>query len=320
MNGLISVIVPVYNVKSYLEMCVDSIISQSYPNIEIILVDDGSTDGSGELCEQLSNRDRRIKVIHKLNGGLSDARNVGIDHAAGEWICFIDSDDFVSENYIEKLVKAAAENGADIAICDPVHVFKKQDAVFCEDNQTKVFTNTEAIIEMWYQRTFLFSAWAKIYRRFLFDDVRFTKGIIYEDVDIMHELFIRSSRIVYFNAKLYAYMHRDGSITTQKFTLRELDILKICDKLNMFSCNYSKEMQKAAKAYSLVGNMRIFISAPRTEECAEYIRTTQEYIKKNGKIVLLDGKVRWKVRIGIVLFYISKKTFCYVHSKINRWK
>lgn len=319
MDELVSIIIPVYNVKDYLETCVASIVTQTYRNLEIILVDDGSTDGSGDICDQLKNKDNRIKVIHKTNGGLSDARNSGIDHATGGWLSFVDSDDFVSCDYVERLLGAAHVNHAEISICDPVHITKADDAVFTKESKVKVFSNTEAIQEMWYQKSFLFSAWAKIYRRELFNDIRYTKGIIYEDVDVMHEVFALASQIVYIDAKLYAYVHREGSITTQKFSAKEFDILKICDKLNTFAKTRSEDLQKAARAYSVVGNMRIFISAPRTDEYMAHIVRAENYIRNNCISVLFDRNTRFKTRIGIILFCINKNLFCYVHSKINRW-
>lgn len=319
MNELVSIVIPVYNVKQYLNKCIESVINQSYTNIQIILVDDGSTDGSAELCDIQSKLDSRIEVIHKPNGGLSDARNAGIDRSKGDWICFIDSDDFVSTDYVGRMLDVAIQNNAEIAICDPVHVFESGDAVFTKEKKTKVYANTDAIKEMWYQRSFLFSAWAKIYRRDLFNKNRFTKGIIYEDVDIMHEVFILASKIVYIDAKLYAYVHREGSITTQKFSAREFDILKICKKLVDFAEAYPADVRKAALAYGVVGNMRIFISAPSNNEYEEYVHITKSYLERNGVKVLFDMNTRLKLKAGILLFYINKKLFRYVHSKINRW-
>ena len=123
-NNLISVIVPVYNVYGYLDKCIQSIQRQSYPNIEIILVDDGSTDGSGVKCDEYAVKDSRIKVIHKTNGGLSDARNAGIEIAAGKWFSFIDSDDYISETCLEELLTAATDNECQVSVCNMVRVMK----------------------------------------------------------------------------------------------------------------------------------------------------------------------------------------------------
>ena len=157
MNELISIVVPVYNVEKYLGTCVESILKQTYSNIEVILVDDGSTDCSGKMCDHYMGQDERIKVIHKKNGGLSDARNKGIIQAEGEYITFIDSDDVVSSDYVEYLYNILEENDGDIAICNPVHCYPNEKIVFEQETFKRVYKAEDAIVEMLYQKSFLVS-------------------------------------------------------------------------------------------------------------------------------------------------------------------
>jgi glycosyltransferase involved in cell wall biosynthesis len=316
----VSVIVPVYNVEQYLEKCVYSIVNQTYKNLEIILVDDGSKDDSGKICDKCATADERISVIHKTNGGLSDARNCGIERATGKWITFIDSDDYISEYYVDELLNVVKKQNADISICDPVHVFNDMKATFEKNTSITCFSSLEAVKTIWYQSSFLPSAWGKMYKRALFDDVRFTCRVIYEDIDIMHKIFCRAKKIVYINSKMYAYVHRENSITTQGFSEQQFYILEICDKIRDFAFEHTEDVQKAARAYSIAGNMRIYICTPRIKQYVKVIDDCKSYIQKNTWIVLKDLKIRWKMKIGLLLFLVNKRLFVYVHSRINRWR
>ena len=149
-QDLISIVVPIYNVEKYLEKCINSIIIQTYKNIEIILVNDGSTDSSGKICDIYLKKDKRIKVIHKKNGGLSDARNVGIENAKGKYIAFIDSDDFIDSDFIEILYNLIIEYNADVSCCKCNVIYKKNKKQQVEE-KINIFTNYEAINEMLYQ-------------------------------------------------------------------------------------------------------------------------------------------------------------------------
>lgn len=322
MEPLISVIVPVYNVEKYLKKCVESIIRQTYKNIEIILVDDGSTDNSGKICDELKSKDERIKVFHKKNGGLSDARNYGIERMSGKWVTFIDSDDYIFSKYIEKLYSILESNKAEISICDPVHVFGENKPEFKEETNIIIYNSLGAIQTMWYQTSFLPSAWGKLYKSDIFKNLRFTKGIIFEDIDIMHEIFMKANKIVYSTAQYYAYVHRENSITTQKFSEKDLYILNVCEKIEKFALKEgNKDLINASIAYSVVGNMRVYLNVPRNnKEYISYIKNAEEYIKLNGKSVLKDKNVRKKTKVGLILFYISKKGMKIIHSKVNRWK
>ena len=169
MQPLISIVIPVYKVEKYLERCILSIINQNYSNLEIILVDDGSPDDCGLICDNWAKIDNRIRVIHKENGGLSDARNAGIKIATGEFITFIDSDDYVLDNYIEYLLELIFKYNADIAICNFHQLFEETNRkVFVGGKVEKIFNSEEAIETMLYDRDFYTCAWGKLYRKSFF--------------------------------------------------------------------------------------------------------------------------------------------------------
>ena len=231
MEDLVSIVVPVYNVIQYLDVCMKSILNQTYQRIEVILVDDGSTDGSEQKCDYYARIDDRVVAIHKKNGGLSDARNKGIALAKGTYIMFVDSDDIISLNIVNYLHSICEKYSADISICDPVHCYSTDEISFQDEREIKVLNADDAIVEMLYQKSFLVSAWGKLFRREFFDDILFPYGMLFEDSAIMYKIFNKASKIVYGDAKLYGYMHREGSITTSKFSKKDCDIIKICQHI-----------------------------------------------------------------------------------------
>lgn len=214
MNNLISVIVPIYNVRDYLRKCVFSIIEQTYQNLEIILVDDGSTDGSGIIADDLGKQDKRIKVYHKKNGGLSDARNYGIDRASGNFFAFVDSDDYLEREMYETLYNDLIINNCDISICGRNIVY--EDGKITNNvnkNKRKIMNRKEALIELNSYKYFDMSACDKLFKKNVFKNIRFPYGKKCEDYYTMYKL-ISNSRFVCYNSKpLYNYYQRSNSIS-----------------------------------------------------------------------------------------------------------
>ncbi|MBR5762379.1 MAG: glycosyltransferase [Lachnospiraceae bacterium] len=219
----VSIIVPVYNVSAYLNRCIESLVSQSYANIGIILVDDGSADGSSEICNEWAAKDPRIRVIHKPNGGLSSARNAGLEVANSEYVAFVDGDDFVDAGYVEKLFKSARENSADITICNYRFVDENGHEI-SNDNYTRYtrqgsFDSYEALrlFEDKSYRTFFDVVWNKLFRRELFEGVRFPDGIsIVEDIAVMPVLYHRAATLSVVDDGLYNYVYRVESLSHAK--------------------------------------------------------------------------------------------------------
>lgn len=213
----ISLIVPIYNVENYLPSCIDSILNQTYEDIEIILVDDGSPDNCPAICDEYSKKDRRIRVIHQKNKGLSGARNTGIENAQGEYLIFVDSDDTVEPTMVEDLYTYAEEQGCKIVACGRYYVFEDGERI-CKiaDNENKIYSFGDAMQEMNTYTLFDMSAWAKIYRKELFQEIRFPEGKLSEDYYIMYKLFDLAQSVGYVAKPLYNYLQRQSSISRNK--------------------------------------------------------------------------------------------------------
>lgn len=225
----VSIIIPVYNVERYLTKCVKSLRNQTYKDIEIILVNDGSTDKSGYICDTLALQDSRISVYHKKNSGQSDARNLGLDNANGEWITFVDSDDYVTPDYIEFLLNLAIKNQADISIATYTYITPKRR----KDRGTgeMVVMNAETTIKrMLLDDGFDMGVWAKMFRKEFFNEHRFPSGKIFEDSLITYQIVANSSKIAFGSKSIYFYVNREDSTVNRQFTEKKLDLLEMTDQ------------------------------------------------------------------------------------------
>lgn len=215
---VVSVIVPVYMGEQWLERCVSSIRNQTYKDIEIILVDDGSPDHSGDICDRLAKADARIKVIHKENGGLSDARNAGIAASTGEYIMYVDEDDYIHPHMIEIMHKAAKNTGADIVVCDFLAIPDKMiDFPPVSGNPKQIcFEGQDIMNQLWYRNLQTVVAWNKIYKKRIYDHVHYIKGRIHDDESSIHYILDQCKKVIYIDKTLYYYVQRSGSITSSK--------------------------------------------------------------------------------------------------------
>lgn len=236
---LVSIIIPVYNVYNYLSKCIDSVISQTYPAIEIILVDDGSTDNSDKICDKYAKQDKRIRVIHQKNKGLSEARNVGLKYANGRYIFFVDSDDYILENTIKDMIVNQKENNADIVICN----FKYMNSATKEESNVlkrSYFGWDTCTFWSYYfrsQYSFIFTiAWNKLYKKQLFNDISFPVGKLNEDDYLANTLFFKKLKINYVNEKLYVYRQRKNSIMHSQNNIDNYDgIYAIINRTKLFA-------------------------------------------------------------------------------------
>lgn len=215
----ISVIIPVYKVERYLDKCVKSVLEQTYPNIEVLLIDDGSPDRCGELCDNWAARSPRVKVIHQENNGPAAARNEGIDSATGEYLAFIDGDDYISSDMLERLYRALISNGADMSICN-VRFVDEENCPLDEKNRNlpvrdEVLTGLEAIQKLAGPHGWLFHiACGRLYRKILFSDIQFPRGMICsEDAYIAHRIFGKCEKVACISGSYYYYVQRKGSTT-----------------------------------------------------------------------------------------------------------
>lgn len=254
MEELISIIVPVYNVEEYLEKCVESIINQTYKNIEIILVDDGATDNSGKICDELGKKDDRIIVIHKANGGLSDARNAGLKIAKGEYIGFVDSDDYIAEDMFETLYNLNKKYNSEISIVSYYEIYKGRVIGVRDSKNLEELTKLEAIRELLIDTNIQSYAWNKLFKKELFDGLEFPTNKNFEDIATTLLLFEKANKVVLLEDPKYYYVRRDNSIIGVRNYKTYKDYLDVIyDKYNYLDGKY--EELDLYNAYNYIINM-----------------------------------------------------------------
>ncbi|VYS80696.1 glycosyltransferase [Campylobacter ureolyticus] len=305
-NPLISIVVPVYNVEKYLKKCIQSIVDQTYKNLEIILVDDGSSDNSGKICDEFAQKDNRIKVIHKINGGQADARNKALDIMNGEWVSFVDSDDFVSPYYIENLHYLISKYDVDIAITSFVRFYNENTKLSSSkiSNQEVLLHNPdEAVKNMLYGKYYSVSPWSKIYKKDLFYNNRFTKGKIYEDFELMPIITSQSKKVAFCDVIDYFYYCRQNSTTKSDFSQKNMQGYEALDSLDRyFSNNLSiKNVLKDIRALSPLTDL------PKIKISSDNERVLFDEVSKNINhkrlfILLFSKNINLKLKIKIIFF------------------
>lgn len=247
---LISIIVPVYNVREYVEKCIKSLIGQTYHNLEILLVDDGSSDGSGQICDRYAEGDDRIRVLHKENGGLSDARNYAIDRANGSLLAFVDGDDWIHPQMYELMLCMMQFQDADIVTCQ----FEQRDEDFAiqryvpDQLNAKILSGAEALSNI---EIPLVVAWNKLYKKGIFDKIRYPKGKLHEDEYVIHKIFYQCKKVAVIDKPLYFYTIRQGSIVARMTTKRIDDSLEAFADRVAFAdrMNWAEVMPAVVKRY-----------------------------------------------------------------------
>ena len=239
---LVSIIVPVYNIEKYISRCIESILTQTYSNIELILVDDGATDGSAKLCQDYATKDSRIRVLHQPNQGLSAARNAGLDNARGEYVFFVDGDDYILSNTISDLLMVSSKTGADVVACGFSHV---TDSYFKGSGGEARFTGTfpgiwsgsESVVQMMTTNNICTVAWNKLYKRSLFTDIRYPIGKLHEDEYTTYKLLYKSKIVAYVPEMYYKYYQRSEGIMSADICGRYRDYLDaIWERIDFFNC------------------------------------------------------------------------------------
>ena len=274
-KDMVSIIVPVYNAEKYLKRCLESIINQTYKNIEVILVDDGSVDKSPEICDEYKELDNRIKVIHKVNGGASSARNMGLDAVKGEFVCFVDSDDWIEKNMIEVLVKKIKEHNVDIVRCDTYEL----------DNQVKEdwIKTREKIIDNILNGNISAYVYLLMIKSEIIKDVRFDEKILLmEDTFFLLNVILKESKIIFLKEKLYHYEMNNGGLTlsTRNAKNKILGLIEYKEKtLNLLKENnlYSEKRERFIN--TIICNFIIFYTYKMSVEQIDV------------KAVLLDSRI-----------------------------
>ena len=305
---LISVIIPVYNVRQYLDKCIESVINQTYENLEIILVDDGSNDGSEKKCDEYSGKDKRILVIHKKNGGLSDARNCALDRISGEFVTFIDSDDYIDLSMIETLYNLQEEYEADISCVSFQRIFEgRQKKEVTYSTKVITYSGIEAVEEMLYKKGVDTSACGKLYRTVDFREIRYPVGMIFEDWATTYRIFYEKNKIVCSNVEMYYYVQRLGSLVHDKFSKKRFDRIIITKQIFDWASRECLELVDAAKARYFQANIQTIREMPLTEQWTSELEEIKNCVKKYRKDIIKNKKVKKIDRLIAASTYIGVK-------------
>lgn len=316
---MISVIVPVYNVEDYLHYAIESLENQTYKDMEVLLVDDGSSDGSGPLCDQYAQQYDWVTSYHKVNGGLSDARNYGVLKAKGDWITFLDPDDYLEPCALELLAEIQGRTQADMVsgkVEPTAHYHRYQHFLLdqLDLDQVKVYDKAKALTEMLYGDLVTVSACGKLYRKELLEKAPFPKGRIYEDLYVISEHLNHAQSVALFHLPIYHYYHRPGSITASAFTPKQYEFYEAIDHLKeVVNATYpeSSELQEAIISRFFTGSLLIFTMI-HDGNSAEFKRL-QEKMRPYLPLVLKNARVSKRRKILYVL--ISRYPHLYFYFK-----
>ncbi len=305
---LISIIVPIYNIEKYIEECIKSILCQTYSKIEILLINDGSTDRSGEICQNYAQIDSRVKVFIKENGGLSSARNYGMEYARGDYYLFVDGDDTIEEDMCQILLEILKKEKAEIVISSMHRGEGKR-----KKGKIQRYNSESAIKQMLKEKTFNTSAWGKLFRKEVFDGIYFPEHKIYEDLATIYKVFHKAEKIIFYNVPLYYYRKREGSIMQQPFHEKKLDMIGISKEQIEFLKEFYPGLERVA--YNRL--VRYCISffkelAQSGERENKAVLVLQHYIKQGYPYYLFSGykitskmfglMVCWNYRIACKIY------------------
>lgn len=328
MEPLLSIIVPAFNIESYISRCLESLINQNYKNIEIIVVDDGSKDKTGEIIDSYVQKDSRIKVIHKKNEGVSIARNIGIDIAKGNYIGFVDGDDTVDEEMFEVLIENAVKYSADISHCGYKMVFPSRTDYYYNTEDIIIQNNYDGLKDLLKADRIEPGLWNKIYKANLFDDIRLNSNIKYnEDLLANFYLFKKSTKSVFYDKCMYNYMIRKGSAATKKISKN-----KITDPILVME-EIKNSLEKDSELYNIVYHRYLgtLVGVCRNKEC-RYDKEFRHYIKDAKKVLkrecndinnkhLIVGKLKYMI-YGVIYLPVIFNIIDNIHSIMsgNKYK
>ena len=325
MGELVSVIIPVYKVEDYIHRCVDSVLSQTYGNLEIILVDDGSPDRCGEICDEYAAKDKRVVSIHKKNGGLSDARNAGMEICKGEYITFLDSDDWVVPDYIERLYRLLKDTGSDVSACSFIKTSTEDTKPDSSPEEIRVFSNIEALdkiesntdIQLYVQ---LVVAWGKLYKRSLFQGITYPVSKLHEDEFTTYKVIYRAERIALTSAQLLHYWQREDSIMGAGFNVKgNLDATEALKERAEFY--QQKGLHELSSRASKMAFLKSLVLNNRSYEIEK--PDFRERLDKNLadlRLDLMKTKQKISFKVFYELYYFAPSAMGWVYTAFERYK
>ena len=303
---MISIIVPVYKAEAYLSKCLDSIIQQTYRDFEVILVDDGSPDNCGHICDQYAEQDMRIRVIHKSNGGVSEARNAGIREARGEYITFVDSDDWADSRLLEILWNGI-EKGAQISVCGFYTVWDRLPKPWRKPSEEyHVMTGAEAARDMMYTHSLDTSAWGKLFHRSCFDNISFPVSCLYEEVATTYKLFMTQIAVAVTTQPLYYYVKHQGSIVASAYSHKHMDMMRFSGEMMSFAKEEAPELIPAAKRRMIYASCYLLKTmGNQYKEYPEDVKEILSVFRKYRKEVFRDPDVSRRDKAAIALLSVG---------------
>lgn len=316
----ISIIVPIYNVAAYLPKCIDSILNQSFKNFELILVNDGSTDGCEVICDRYAELDARIIVIHKANGGVSSARNAGLDTATGNYIGFVDPDDYIDADMYSTLFNLCEDRDADIAVCKFAREINGEIHYNEEEKQIIELDNEHGMDELFKGVLYRFSLCNKLFKVHCFEGIQFPEGRIHEDLSTTYLLFSKASKIVYLNFQGYIYVRREESILTSHYNERRLEaFIGWREIINFIKIKHPKLISQVIACYSyfcLDHITYILSQVDEKKKKIELLNVLKNHLKKEKFFVLKSPVLKLRHKISLTLLGINPNLLlCISHLK-----
>lgn len=303
---LVTIVVPMYNVEKYIEKCLNSLINQTYKNIEIIIINDGSKDNSLSIAEKKAKGDSRIKIISQPNQGLSAARNAGIDNASGSYICFVDSDDFVHQDYVKLLLECILKNEADISACGFFYIDEEGNKWKRKEKENKLYNNEEALKDIFSkeQNTEIMT-WNKLYKIQLFRDnkIYFPIGRYHEDNFTTYKLYYYAKKIVMISNELYYYLQRNNSIMGQKFNKKRLDIIDAIEETKNFFKDKELDLYEEIQCYEILTKINILNNMIRDKYKEKEKKDIVKDIKENKKNYKKNKYIDKKTKTALILVF-----------------
>ena len=318
-EAFISVIMPVYNLEAYLERAIESILGQTYSRWELILVDDGSIDRSGELCDRYSEKDSRIRVFHQENHGAAAARNRGVQESAGAYIAFVDGDDWGSDDYLEFLMGLLEQTHAKIAACGYQKVFSAEEPLLGkEEGELCIFSAEEALRSMLYRKVMTNFPCVKLLERQIAVEHPFPEGRLYEDLAVVYRWYAYGN-VAYHPARKYFYLQRPGSSMHSQFETRKWDLIEISEEIRRFIQDYYPKLKKAADSRMFVSCLQLLRLLPSGEAYRKYRRELGERIRRLRRPVWKDKENKRETRL-MALASFGGITLLAVLGRIYDWR
>lgn len=317
---MISVLVPVYNVEKYLRRCLDSILKQTYADYEVVLVDDGSTDQSGAICDQYASEHKHIRVIHQKNAGLAQVRNVSLANAEGEFITFVDSDDAIEEAYLETLMTDLEQTGSDVSICSWSEVtdegVRRELSWDRKEEGLQVWSTENAVKTLLYQKGIDNNSWGKLYRRSVIENIVFPRGRHYEDIAVTYQILLNAKRVCYRPDALYLYTTNTSGISQSAFTPKRMDLIDMAEGLYQDIEKRYENYLCAARARLFRAYIHVYLQIPSRKEFTVYRKRVSCGIRKHCFRVLSDCDAKKGTRMAAMIACIHPVFL----RMLNRWR